>query len=535
MVSTLEIPEHIEWKESALRFDGTVDLLVIGGGINGAGIARDAAGRGLSVVLCEQGDLASATSSASSKLIHGGLRYLEHYAFRLVREALCEREVLLANAPHLIRPLRFVLPHDGSLRPAWMIRAGLLLYDRLGGRRQLPRSAAIDLATAPEGAPLQPHLRKGFVYSDCQVDDARLVVLNARGAADLGARIVTRTRCLSARRDGGTWTAVLRDERSGDTATLRARMLVNAAGPWADPVFEMAAGSRRKPPLRLVKGSHMVVARHYDGEHAYILQNSDRRVVFALPFEQGFTLIGTTDMAFEGDPAEVRADAAEIAYLCAAVNRFFHHPLTPADVVWCYAGVRPLEGDLADDPANISRDYSLDLDVGPTGKGAGGVPLLSVLGGKITTYRKLAEHALARLAPFSAGDRGPWTATAPLPGGDLPAGNSPVGDPERYAARLQREHPWLAAGLAGRYARAYGTRTTALLGDARATGDLGQDFGAGLHEREVAYLAENEWAETAEDILWRRSKLGLRVTESAAAALDEWLAGAPGNRRAPAP
>lgn len=497
-----------------MGFDGPVDLLIIGGGINGAGIARDAAGRGLSVVLCEQGDLASATSSASSKLIHGGLRYLEHYAFRLVREALSERDVLLANAPHLVRPLRFILPHDAGARPAWMIRAGLFLYDHMAGKSRLPTSNAVDLRTAPEGAPLRDEFHRGFAYTDCAVDDARLVVLNARGAADRGARILTRTCWLGAERQGDVWVATLRHQSTGNDSTVRARILVNAAGTWVDPVFETATGVRLSPAVHLVKGSHIVVDRRYDGDHAYILQNTDGRVVFALPFEGRFTLIGTTDTYYSGDRARVRIDEDETTYLCGAFNRFFSDPVSPADVVWSFAGVRPLHGDQSEDASKLSRDYTLHLD-------GDGPPLLSVLGGKITTYRRLAEQVMTMLAPHTPGAGGAWTATAPLPGGDLPGG-----DVAGFAKALRRDRPWLAADMADRLARSYGSRAEALLGDAASIADLGEHFGAGLHEREVAYLVRHEWAETAEDILWRRSKLGLHAPDHTAPALDQWLASA---------
>jgi glycerol-3-phosphate dehydrogenase len=499
---------------ATLSFGDTVDLMIVGGGINGTGIARDAAGRGLSVILCEQDDLASATSSASSKLIHGGLRYLEHYAFRLVREALSERETLLANAPHIIRPLQFVLPHDSNARPAWLIRAGLFLYDHLGNRGRLPGSSAIDLRSAMVGAPLCAKFRRGFTYADCWVDDARLVVLNARDAADWGAQILTRSRCLGARRESDHWVVSVRDQTTGNEAQFRTRVLVNAAGPWADQVYESMTGSRHAAALRLVKGSHIVVDRRYEGDHAYILQNSDGRVIFALPFEGRFTLIGTTDSFFDGDPSEARIGDDEVIYLCDAINRFFTAPLSPTDVVWSYAGVRPLYGDQPEDPSKLSRDYTLELNRG-NGHEA---PLLSVLGGKITTYRRLAEHAIAMLAPFMPRSTGAWTAAAPLPGGDIPDGNV-----ERFAENLRRDRPWLATDLAVRLARSYGTRATTLLGEADSVTDLGHDFGAGLHEREVAYLARNEWAETADDILWRRSKLGLHVPASAHAELEQWL------------
>lgn len=499
---------------ATLSFGGTIDLMIIGGGINGTGIARDAAGRGLSVTLCEQDDLASATSSASSKLIHGGLRYLEHYAFRLVREALSERETLLRNAPHIIRPLQFVLPHDTNTRPAWLVRAGLFLYDYLGNRGRLPGSSAIDLRSAPEGAPFCAEFRRGFTYADCWVDDARLVVLNARDAADRGAQILTRTRCLGARRESDYWVVSMRDQKTGDEAEIHARILVNASGPWADPVYQSVTGGRHAPALRLVKGSHIVVDRRYDGNHAYILQNSDGRVVFALPFEGRFTLIGTTESFFDGDPSEVRINDDETIYLCDAFNRFFTAPLSPTDVVWSYAGVRPLYGNDPEDPSKLSRDYTLDLNRGNGRE----VPLLSVLGGKITTYRRLAEHAMAMLASYVPQASGAWTAAAPLPGGDIPDGNL-----ERFAEGLRRDRPWLAIDLADRLARSYGTRAKTLLGDADSAADLGYAFGAGLYEREVAYLARNEWAETAEDILWRRSKLGLHVPASAQAELEQWL------------
>jgi len=501
-----------------LPLDDTVDLLVIGGGVNGAGVARDAAGRGLSVVLCEQADLASGTSSASSKMIHGGLRYLEHYAFGLVRKALSERETLMDIAPHLIEPLRFVLPHDARLRPAWMIRAGLFLYDHLGARNRLPGCRSIDLRSAPEGAPLRDHLVKGFVYADCWVDDSRLVVLNALGAAEAGATILTRSRCLSARRDGDAWAVTLSNDQGGETQ-WRARTLVNAAGPWVDGVLAHMGGVRRRQKsLRLVKGSHIVVNRRYQGDHAYILQNHDRRVVFALPFQDRFTLIGTTDIAFDGDPAQAAIEPTEIAYLCDAFNRSFAQAIAPSDVVWSYAGVRPLYDDEAGDPSSVTRDYKLDLDDGASGNDP---PLVTVLGGKITTYRLLAEHAMRLLCPYFPGLGLDWTAHVPLPGGDLPDA-----DFERFLDGFRRQRPWLPDALARRLARAYGSRTGDLLGDAKALDDLGHDFGAGLFEREVDYLTRNEWARTGEDILWRRGKLGLHCAADTEAAIDAWLAGA---------
>ena len=496
-----------------MPLDDTVDLLIIGGGVNGAGIARDAAGRGLSVVLCEQADLASGTSSASSKLIHGGLRYLEYYAFGLVRKALAERETLLEIAPHLIEPMRFILPHDASQRPAWMIRAGLFLYDHLAARKRLPGSSGIDLKSAPEGAPLRDHLTKGFVYADCRVDDSRLVVLNAVAAAEQGASILTRHRCISARRDGDVWSATLRDRHGGETR-VRARALINAAGPWVDGVLGLIDGvPLRNTSLRLVKGSHIVVNRRYQGNHAYIMQNHDRRVVFALPFQDRFTLIGTTDTPFDGDPEQVAIDTGEIAYLCDAFNRSFAQPVGPEDVIWSYAGVRPLHDDEDGDPASASRDYKLDLM-------KDGPPLVTVLGGKITTYRLLAEQAMELLCPTFPGLGLDWTGKTPLPGGDFP-----MGDFDRFLDGFQKDYPWLPADLARRLARAYGSRACDLLGDAKALDDLGRDFSAGLYAREVDYQVAREWARTGEDILWRRGKLGLHCDTGTEAALDAWIAG----------
>jgi glycerol-3-phosphate dehydrogenase len=490
------------------------DLLVVGGGINGAGIARDAAGRGLSVLLVEQDDLASHTSSASTKLIHGGLRYLEHREFRLVRESLAERERLLESAPHIIWPLRFLLPHEPSLRPAWMLRLGLFLYDHLGGRRRLPGSAGIDLVRDPMGAGLRPAFRRGFVYSDCWVDDARLVVLNAMDAVERGADLRTRTRCVAARRDRGCWRATIEDRRSGLRREVRARILVDAAGPWVKRFLEQEAGLPARHSIRLVKGSHIVVPRLYDGSHAHILQNVDRRVVFAIPYERRFTLIGTTDVPFAGDLDEVAITAEETSYLCAAVSRYFRKPVAPTDVVWSYAGVRPLYDDAAASASEVTRDYVLDLDAP-----AGEAPLLAVFGGKITTYRRLAEHALEKLRPFCPDLPPAWTERAVLPGGDM--ANA---DFERFLGGFRARHPWLPAPLARRYARAYGTRAERLIGGARSLADLGECFGGDLHLAELEYLAAAEWAEGADDVLWRRSKLGLHLPAGAERWVDAWFA-----------
>jgi glycerol-3-phosphate dehydrogenase len=508
--------------------DSPVDCLVIGGGINGAGIARDAAGRGLSVVLCEAGDLGQATSAASTKLIHGGLRYLEHKEFRLVREALLEREVLLAQAPHIIWPLTFVLPQTPAQRPRWMLRLGLLLYDHMGGRSRLPASRAVDLRRDPMGAPLQAAYRTGFAYADCWVEDSRLVVLNALDAAERGAMVQPRTRCVRARRGGdGLWHAELAPgDRHGPTQRVRARSLVNAAGPWVSEVLSGVIGINRPASLRLVKGSHMVVPRLYAGEHAYIFQNTDGRVLFAIPYEGDYTLLGTTDEVWEGDPGGVSLAPDEARYICDAVNRYFKQTVRPADAVWSYAGVRPLYDDSNANVSAVTRDYVFDLD-----DGAGAdqdPPLLSIFGGKITTYRRLAEHATDRLlamVPETLRQRaGPaWTRNAHLPGGDIPHA-----DFETFFAELRRARPWLPVRLARRYARAYGTRTARLLGDAECLDDLGQHLGDGVYAAELDYLREAEWARTLDDVLWRRSKLGLHISPATRNAIARHLDGRAG-------
>jgi len=507
------------------------DLLVVGGGINGAGIARDAAGRGLRVVLVEQHDLASHTSSASTKLIHGGLRYLEFMQFGLVRKALAERETLLGIAPHIMWPLRFVMPHDSSLRPAWMIRAGLFLYDHLARRRHLAGSRGIDLRRHPAGAALREGYPRGFEYSDGWVDDARLVVLNALDAAERGAVILTRTRCEALAPDGaGGWTATLRATVPGNTTvpesapvtTVRARAIVNAAGPWAAQLHDLATPGPARHGLRLVKGSHIVVPKLFDHPYAYIFQASDRRIVFAIPYEDGFTLVGTTDVEHHADPAAPRIDADEVAYLCREAGRYFRKTVAPADVVWTYSGVRPLLEDESRDARAVSRDYALVLDRAPA-------PLLSVFGGKITTYRTLAEEAVGKLAPLLGGSAASWTGRAPLPGGDLEGdGRLCAGRAEEefgaFVARLRAERPWLPPALAQRLARAYGSRARRVLGEARSLADLGAEIAPGLHERELAYLADVEWARSAEDVLWRRSKLGLHLPPSAPQAVADWFA-----------
>jgi glycerol-3-phosphate dehydrogenase len=480
-----------------------VDLLIVGGGINGAGIARDAVGRGLSVALVEQNDLGSATSSASTKLIHGGLRYLEYHEFRLVREALKERERLLAIAPHIIRPMEFVLPHVEGLRPRWMIRLGLFFYDHAGGRRSLPGSRGVRLAGAGLGAALDPAIQHGFIYSDCWVDDSRLVVLNALDAAERGARVLPRVRFVSATCHQGIWT-VLCQARVGRPFPIRARAIVNAAGPWVEGVLKELRGVRAQgPQIRLVKGSHIVVRKLYDGPHAFTLQHPDGRVVFTIPYEDDYTAIGTTDVEFSGDAREATISAQEIAYLCDTVNHYFPaKALVPDDVVWSYAGVRPLFDDASQDVSKVTRDYRLELLDADRG-----AAVLSVYGGKITTYRKLAEGALARLQPLLGGRRSSWTGQSPLPGGDLPGR-----DPVAFLEECSRRWPSLPPSLLCRLSRAYGTRIERILGNAARLQDLGTDHGAGLTDAEVEYLRTHEWAESADDILWRRTKLGLHMT-----------------------
>lgn len=496
------------------------DLAIVGGGVNGAGIARDAAGRGLSVLLCERDDLASHTSSASTKLVHGGLRYLEHYAFGLVRKALAEREVLLRSAPHIMRPLRFVMPHDRGQRPAWMVRAGLFLYDHLARRELLPDSTGVALRRHPAGVALKPGFTRGFEYSDVWVDDARLVVLCARDAAEHGACVRTRTAVREARREDGLWQLTLAPAEGQPIETVQARALVNAAGPWTADFLRGAVPGQHHPGLRLVKGSHIVVRRELPSPHAFIFQHTDERIVFAIPYERHFTLIGTTDVDVTGQTGPIAISPAEIDYLCEAVNRYFVQPVTPADVAWTYVGVRPLLADGHDAAAEVTRDYRLDLDTN-------GAPLLSVFGGKITTFRRLAEDALDQLAPHLPMPRGAWTHSAPLPGGDLQVahpGSRAMLPFDAFVRETQAAHPGLPAPLIARYARAYGSRITRVLGAAHTVADLGEEVLPGVFEAEIRYLVDQEWARTAEDILWRRSKLGLHLAPDAPARLDDWLA-----------
>lgn len=486
-----------------------LDVLVIGGGINGAGIARDAAGRGWSVGLCEQDDLAAHTSSASTKLIHGGLRYLQYGEFGLVRKALRERSVLQRLAPHLVVPTTFVLPQAAHLRPGWMLHAGLWLYDHLGhAGADFPRSQRLDLRRDPRGAVLQPGFRSGFSYADARVDDARLVLLNVLDAHERGARIHVRTRCEQLIRHRDHWWAVLRTAQ-GHIARVRARAVVNATGPWAGNLLERA-GMDAPIGLRLVQGSHIVVPRLYAHDSAYLLQQPDQRIVFVLPFEQDFTLIGTTDVDYDGDPAQVQAADAEVAYLCEAVNRWLRVPVQPADVVWRYSGVRPLLADHHHDAAKVTRDYRLQLD-------ASQAPLLSVLGGKLTTYRTLAEEAVDQLGPLLGRHEPAWTGSGPaLPGGE-------GGDAQRVQARLQSLYPRQPQALLASLARRYGTRAIALLGAAATPVQLGTHFGHGLYQREVDYLIAQEWVRTLEDLLWRRTRLGLRLDAAERAVLGRYL------------
>jgi glycerol-3-phosphate dehydrogenase len=489
----------------------TCDLLVVGGGINGAGIARDAAGRGLNTVLCEQHDLAAHTSSASTKLIHGGLRYLEFYDFGLVRKSLREREIVLTAAPHICRPLRFVLPHDKHLRPAWMIRSGLFLYDHLSQRRRLPGSEGVDLRRHPAGAALDPRYTRGFVYSDAWVDDARLVVLTAMDARERGAAVMTRTRCERLERRGGRWLATL--SVSGErTVTVEARAVVNATGPWVDRFLDERTPVRATHHPRQVKGSHIVVPRLFEHQYAYIFQAPDGRIVFAIPYEGDYTLVGTTEMDYSGDLATPAIAESEVEYLLALANRYFVRNLSRADVTWTFAGLRPLLADPKDRATSVTRDYVLELD-------ASGAPLLSIYGGKLTTYRKLAEDVVDALAPLLSCTATHWTAEAPLPGGDMPAA-----DFDAFLASLSQRYPWVPSKLLLRWARAYGTRALRLLEDARSVAELGEEVLPGLFAREIDYLRREEWAESADDILYRRSKLALQLPADSAARLDDWLA-----------
>ncbi|OCW57033.1 glycerol-3-phosphate dehydrogenase [Hoeflea olei] len=508
------------------------DIFVVGGGINGCGIARDAAGRGYSVCLAEMNDLASATSSASTKLFHGGLRYLEYFEIRLVREALLERETLLRAMPHISWPMRFVLPYHEDMRfegttptsrilgvlmpwlrgrrPAWLIRLGLFLYDHLGKRRLLPGSSTLDLAADPAGKPLKGKFRKAFEYSDCWVEDSRLVALNARDAAARGATILTRTKVFAANEKDGLWNVTISGE--GGTYSVKARMLVNAAGPWVPDVLRGALHLNSKDRVRLVRGSHIVTRRLYEHDKCYFFQGEDGRIIFAIPYETDFTLIGTTDADHDSASNKPVCTEAERDYLCAFASQYFERPVTPDDIVWSYSGVRPLHDDGSGSATAATRDYTLKVDR------TAGAPVLNVFGGKITTYRKLAESALEQIGRILGAKSGPWTAEAALPGGDFP-----VGAVEQLVTELQKTYPFLSEAWARRLIRAYGTDARHLLAGAETAADLGRDFGATLTEREVVWLMDTEFACTAEDIVWRRSKLGLRMTLTQSEALDAWM------------
>lgn len=491
------------------------DLLVIGGGINGAGIARDAVGRGLRVALLEQSDLASATSSAATKLIHGGLRYLEFFEFRLVREALIERERLLGIAPHIIRPLEFVWPHVEALRPRWQLRIGLFLYDHLGGRKRLASSRGVRIGGTQYGAPLRQDIRHGFTYSDCWADDSRLVVLNALDAHERGASIHTRTRFIAAESTPSLWRIECEHVPSSRRFQIQARAIANAAGPWVERALHQVGGTQdeQTTQVRLVKGSHIVVPRLYEGEHAFTLQNADGRVIFMIPYEERYTVVGTTDLPYDGDPSQVKISDDEITYLCNAVNAYLRKPISAADVKWTYSGVRPLVDDESANVSKVTRDYRLELSTSKDG-----LAVLSIFGGKITTYRKLAEAALEKLQPFVGGSPKEWTDRSALPGGDIPQG-----DFEKFLKHVRGRWSFLPDDLSLRLSRAYGTRLASVLGAAKRLGDLGAHFGAGLTQAEIDHLRTREWAMTADDILWRRTKRGLHMTEEERARVREYM------------
>lgn len=489
-----------------------IDLFIIGGGINGAGIAADAAGRGLSVILCESHDLASGTSSASSKLIHGGLRYLEQYEFKLVKKALREREVLLSKAPHIITPLEFVLPHDKHLRPAWMLRAGLFLYDNLAKRKTLPSSRKVNLEKDKEGVALKSHFKVGFSYADCWVNDARLVVLNAKAAEEKGAVILVRTACTKAVRVNGAWEVTTKERDSGIEKTIRAKALVNAAGPWVGQIIGDVVETKTKHHIKMVKGSHIVIPRLYEGDHAYILQNADGRIVFAIPYEDRFTLIGTTDMNYTADPRNVSIDNSEKEYLCKIIGTYFNKAITMDDIIWDYSGIRPLYDDEEDNPAKVTRDYRFEIE-----DDQGTAPLLSIFGGKITTYRVLAEKAMSKLQHYFPAATGKWTANTHLPGGDI------QGSLQAFNAQMSERYSFLPKEVVTRMSSAYGTLIEQVLEGAEKLDDLGQAFEGGLYEKEVKYLVDYEWARSADDILWRRSKLGLHISKESQAKIQEWV------------
>ena len=493
------------------------DLLIVGGGINGVGIARDAAGRGLSVILCEQHDLAQHTSSSSTKLIHGGLRYLEYYEFKLVRKALQEREVLLRAAPHIMKPLRFVMPHDSGQRPAWMIRAGLFLYDHLARRELLPSSKGVSLRNHAAGLPLKSIFHNGFEYSDGWVDDARLVVLNALDASERGANIMPRTKCVNVQQEGKNWRVTLDREQYGHV-DVRTRAIVNATGPWTEQFANASPATKISHGMRLVKGSHIIVPRLFEHPYAYIFQNPDKRIIFAIPYQDEFTLIGTTDLEYSGDPGKVQISGDEINYLCQMANRYFTKQISADDVVWTFSGVRPLMEDSSQNASAVTRDYRLELENNVA-------PFLNVWGGKITTYRKLSEEVLDILLPCLGSKVPTWTSAAPLPGGDLQQANRLVDsyDFASFSQNFCTRYSWLPVKIAQRYARSYGTRATRMLSTATKLSDMGEELAPGIYEKEARYLYEVEWARSAEDILWRRTKCGLNSKPEHIERLQEWM------------
>lgn len=492
-----------------------VDIFVIGGGINGAGIARDAAGRGLSVVLCEKDDLAQGTSSRSGKLVHGGLRYLEYFEFRLVREALIEREVLMNSAPHIIWPMRFVLPHSPQDRPAWVVRLGLFLYDHLGGRKKLPGTRSLDLRHDPEGAPLLDRYTRGFEYSDCWVDDSRLVVLNALDASERSAIVLTRHEAVQARREDGLWTITVRNVWTDATEEYRAKALVNAGGPWVTDILTRVAGANSSRNVRLVKGSHIIVPKFWEGPQAYLVQNNDKRVIFVNPYEGDKALIGTTDIPYEGGAENAAIGEEEIAYLIDVVNRYFKEKLRREDVLATFSGVRPLFDDGRGNPSAVTRDYVFDLDE------TGGAPLLNIFGGKITTFRELAERGMHRMKKFFPQMGDDWTRTSPLPGGEI--GGSDI---DAFSDNLKSKYPWMPHEIRAHYRRHYGARTARVVGDAASLEDLGRYFGGHLYEAEARYLIATEWALTPEDVLFRRTKEYLHMTEAEQGDFALWFDGA---------
>jgi len=488
------------------------DILVIGGGVNGCGIARDAVGRGLTVALVEQGDLAGETSSSSTKLFHGGLRYLEYYEFGLVRKALIEREILLRNMPHIAWPMRFIIPHLKGMRPKWMLRAGLFIYDYIGGRKMLPPTKTVNLEKGPLGAPLVDSIKVGFEYSDCWVDDARLVVLNARDAADRGAKIMVRTRFQSAKPKDGHWVANVKDIRSGKTKRIEAKVLVNAGGPWVKSIIEDRLKTETPENIRLVRGSHIVIPKIYDHDRAYFFQIADGRLVFTIPYENDFTLIGTTDVDHKGDPGNPQCSPEEAAYLCDVISKNFKKKISTDDIVWSYAGVRPLHDSEGGDAKSASRDYEIKL------REIDGSPLINIFGGKITTHRKLSEEVAAEFAPYTQMIGKPWTHNAPLPGGDFA-----LQQKDDLIAQFRWDFPFLDEAQVRRMFKSYGTKASEMLNGLTSAKQMGKNFGSGLTEIEVKWLMEHEWAQTAEDVVWRRSKLGLRMTDGQVAELDVWM------------